>query len=97
MRILSKRTLREFWEKHEDCKNQLLGWYKEIKLSKYQSSKELLVAFSNCRAIGQNRYIFNIKGNNYRLIIKVNFDLKTVWIRFIGTHDQYDKINALDI
>lgn len=97
MRILSKRTLREFWEKHEDCENQLLGWYKDIKLSKYQSSKELLAAFSNCRAIGQNRYIFNVKGNKYRLIVKVNFDLKTAWIRFIGTHEQYDKINALDI
>ena len=95
MRILSKRTLRDFWVIHQDCENQLLGWYKEIKLSKYQSSTELLKAFLNCRSIGFNRYIFNIKGNKYRLVVKVNFDLKTVWIRFIGTHDKYDKINAL--
>jgi len=95
VRILSKRTLRDFWVIHQDCENQLLGWYKEIKLSKYQSSTELLKAFSNCRSIGFNRYIFNIKGNKYRLVVKVNFDLKTVWIRFIGTHDKYDKINAL--
>ena len=87
MRILSKRTLREFWDKHEDCENQLLGWYKEVKLSKYQSSEDLLAAFSNCRSIGQSRYIFNIKGNKYRLVVKVNFDLKTVWVRFIGTHN----------
>ena len=97
MKVLSKRTLREFWGKHQDCENQLLGWYKEIKLSQYPSSKELLIAFSNCGAIGQSRYIFNIKGNKYRLIVKINFDLKTVWIRFIGTHDQYDKINAQEI
>ena len=97
MRILSKRTLREFWNNHNDCKNQLLGWYKEIKLSRYQTSKELLTTFPNSRAIGKNRYIFNIKGNKYRLIVKVNFDLKTVWIRFIGTHEEYDKINALEI
>lgn len=97
MRILSKRTLREFWEEYHDCENQLLGLYKELKLIQYQSSKELLEAYSNCRSIGQKRYIFNIKGNKYRLVVKVNFDLKTIWIRFIGTHEQYDKINALEI
>lgn len=97
MRVLSKRTLREFWLKHEDCENQLLGWYKQVKLSKYQSSEEFLSEFTNCRSIGKSRYIFNIKGNKYRLVVKVNFDLKTIWIRFIGTHNQYDQINALEI
>lgn len=58
---------------------------------------ELLNAFSNVRPIGNNRYIFEIKGNKYRLIVKINFDLQTVWIRFIGTHAEYDKINALHI
>ena len=97
MRVLSKKTLREFWLKHEDCENQLLGWYKEVKLSKFQSSKEFLAAFPNCRAIGRSRYIFNIKGKKYRLVVKANFELKTIWIRFIGTHNQYDNINALEI
>ncbi len=97
MRILSKSTLRAFWEKYNDCENQLLSLYKELKLTQYKSSTELLEAFSNCRSIGQNRYIFNIKGNKYRLVIKVNFYLKTIWIRFIGTHQEYDKINALEI
>jgi mRNA interferase HigB len=97
VRVLSKRTLREFWLKHEDCENQLLGWYKEMKLSQYKSSDEFLSAFTNCRSIGKSRYIFNIKGNKYRLVIKANFDLRTIWIRFIGTHSQYDKINAFEI
>jgi mRNA interferase HigB len=97
VRVLSKRTLREFWLKHEDCENQLLGWYKEVKLLQYKSSDEFLGAFTNCRSIGKNRYIFNIKGNKYRLVIKANFDLKTIWIRFIGTHSQYDNINAIEI
>ena len=97
MRVLSKRTLREFWLKHDDCENQLLGWYKEVKLTQYQSSDEFLSAFTNCRSIGKSRFRFNIKGNKYRLVIKANFDLNTIWIRFIGTHSQYDKINALEI
>jgi mRNA interferase HigB len=97
MRVLSKRTLREFWLIHEDCENQLLAWYKEFKLGKFKSSEEVISAFSNCRAIGNNRYIFNIKGNKYRLVVKINFELKTAWVRFIGTHSEYDKINALEI
>jgi len=68
-----------------------------MKLAQFRSSEELLLAYSNIRSIGNNRYIFNIKGNNYRLIVKANFELKTIWIRFIGTHSQYDKINALEI
>ena len=97
MRILSKSTLREFWQKHKDCENQLLSWYKEVKLRDYATSEELIESFPNCRAIGEQRYIFNIKGNKYRLVVKVNFDLKTIWVRFIGTHSEYDNINALEI
>ncbi len=97
MRVLSKRTLREFWQIHTDCEQQLLSWYKELKIKDFKSTNELLSFFTNCRSIGQNRYIFDIKGNKYRLLVKINFDLQTVWIRFIGTHANYDKINALEI
>jgi mRNA interferase HigB len=93
MRILSKRTLREFWEIHGDGKQQLLIWYKEISKAEYQSAKEVVESFASCRSIGNNRYIFNIKGNNYRLVLKMNFDLNTVWIRFIGTHEEYNNID----
>jgi len=93
MRILSKRTLRKFWEIHKDSEKQLLIWYKEISKTEYQSVKEVIDGFTNCRSIGNNRIIFNIKGNNYRLIVKMSFELKTVWIRFIGTHKEYDKID----
>lgn len=97
MRVLSKKTLREFWQIHTDCEQQLLGWYKEFKMQNYQNVNEVFSSFSNCRSIGSNRYIFDIKGNNYRLVVKISFKLKTVWIRFIGTHGEYDKINALEI
>ena len=93
MRILSKRTLREFWEVHNDCEQQLLIWYQECLKNAYQSSKEIIEDFSNMRAIGNGRFIFNIKGNKYRLIVKISFELSTIWVRFIGTHDAYDKID----
>lgn len=97
MRILSKRTLREFWEKNSDCEQQLLSWYKDFSKSEYRSTNELISEFSNCRSIGSNRYIFNIKGNTYRLIVKISFELQTIWVRFIGTHSEYDKIDPLKV
>jgi mRNA interferase HigB len=95
MRILSKRTLREFWKDHQDCEQQLLSWYKDIKTAEFGSTEELIGAFANCRSIGSNRFIFNIKGNRYRLVVKISFELQTVWIRFIGTHSEYDKMDPL--
>jgi mRNA interferase HigB len=72
-------------------------WYKEIKLCKCHLAEEMLQHIPSCRSIGKNRFFFNIKGNQYRLVIRANFYLQTVWIRFIGTHQDYDKINALEI
>lgn len=97
MRVLSKSTLREFWEIHPDYEQQLLGWYKEFKTSNFRSSHELISFFPNSRSIGANRYIFNIKGNNYRLVVKISFALQTVWVRFIGTHSEYNEVNPLKI
>jgi mRNA interferase HigB len=97
MRILSKKTLREFWMKHADCEQQLLIWYDEVKKSDYQSDRDVIGSFANSRAIGNNRFVFKIKGNHYRLIVKINFELKTIWIRFVGTHQEYDKIDPNEI
>ncbi len=97
MRIISKRTLREFWNLYPDVENQLLGWYKVMETGSFYQSNDILESFPYSRSIGSSRYVFNIKGNQYRLIVKINFDLQTVWIRFVGTHLQYDKIDALTI
>ncbi len=97
MRILSKRTLREFWEKNPDVEQQLLSWYKDLQSSESTSTSELLNNHPNCRSIGLNRYIFNVKGNSYRLVVKISFELQTIWIRFIGTHEEYNNIDALKI
>ncbi len=97
MRIIAKRTLKEFWVKHKDSEQALLSWYKVSKNAKWQNFKDVKQQFGTCKIIGQDRIIFKIKGNNYRLIVKVTFTNQIIWIRFIGTHDEYDKINAKEI
>ena len=61
------------------------------------NSNDILDSFPYSRSIGSSRYVFNIKGNQYRLIVKINIDLQNVWVRFVGTHLHYDKIDALTI
>ena len=97
MRIITKRTLRKFWERHKDCEQQLLSWYKTTKHAKWSSFEELKQQFGTCKIVGDDRVIFKIKGNKYRLIVIITFVNQIIWIRFVGTHEEYDKINAKTI
>lgn len=94
MRVIAKKILREFCEKHNDCEQQLKSWYQEASNAEWKNSNEIKLEYPTASIIGDNRVVFNIKGNSYRLIIKINFDYQMIWIRFIGTHAEYDKINA---
>ncbi len=97
MRVIAKRTLRNFWIKHTDSEQQLTSWYREIEKSKWDSLNELKREYPSASILKENRVIFNIKGNNYRLIVKFNLEYQICWIRFVGTHAEYDKINANEI
>lgn len=97
MRVSAKQALQDFWEKHDDCKEQLKSWYKETEKSECNNINELKLDYPKARILEANRIVYSIKDNNYRLIIKYNFDYQICWIRFIGTHAQYDKINANNI
>ena len=94
MRVVAKKILREFWEKHEDCEQQLKAWFREAEKAEWENPNQLKEEYPSASILNQNRVVFNIKGNNYRLIVKISFDYQMVWIRFIGTHAEYDKINA---
>lgn len=94
MRIISKKILRDFWEKHSDCEHQLKSWYAEIEKGSWKTINELKNEFPSVSILENNRLCFNIKGNHYRLIVRVNFGYQMMWIRFIGTHAAYDKIDA---
>ena len=97
MRIVAKKILREFWEIHPDCEQQLKSWFKETNKAVWKNSNDIKSEYPSASILINNRFVFNIKGNKYRLIVKINFDYEMVWVRFIGTNAQYDKINANNI
>lgn len=97
MRVLSKKILREFWELYPDAENQIKSWYEETLKGDWTNPNFVKDEFPNSRLIANDRVIFNIKGNQYRLVVRVNYKYKMVYVRFIGTHEEYDKIDATKI
>jgi len=99
MRIISVKTLKDFWEKekYKNSEQSLKSWYYEVKKDKWKSSHDVKDKYKSASILSNNRVIFNIKGNRYRLIIAVNYTFQIVFIRFIGTHEEYNKINAKEI
>ena len=94
LRVIAKKILRDFWEVHNDCEQQLKAWFQETSKALWKSPNEIKMEYPSASILNDNRIVFNIKGNNYRLIVKINYDYQMVWIRFMGTHAEYDKINA---
>jgi mRNA interferase HigB len=94
MRILSRSTLRDFWESHPDAEEALKTWYYEASHIDWQSPVDVKSTHGNASIIANNRVVFNIKGNTYRLIVAIRYDIGIIFIRFIGTHAEYDKVNA---
>lgn len=94
MRVIAKKILREFWEKNPDCEQQLKSWYREAERGEWKNSNEVKKAYPSASILKDNRVVFNIKGNNYRLIVRINFQYQMIWIRFMGTHKEYDRVDA---
>jgi len=96
MRIFNKSTLRNFWNKSErkDSEQSLLFWYNIAKKAEWKTSADVKAMFSHASIISSDRIVFNIAGNKYRLVVKINYDAQMIFIRFIGTHSEYDKIDV---
>ncbi|NQZ63631.1 type II toxin-antitoxin system HigB family toxin [Crocosphaera sp.] len=97
MRIIARSTLREFWQKYPDSEQSLKAWFYDVKSANWQSPSEIKNVYANASIIANNRVVFNIRGNRYRLIVHVRYDIGIVFIRFIGTHQDYDKIDSTTI
>nr|WP_256488681.1 type II toxin-antitoxin system HigB family toxin [Pontibacter sp. HSC-36F09] len=89
--------MRDFWEKHADSEQQLKAWYNEAEQADWKSPNDIKKDYPSASILEDNRMVFNIKGNNYRLIVRINYKYGVVWIRFIGTHAEYDKVDATKI
>ncbi len=99
MRIIARKILRDFWESpaYADSEQPLKSWFKTAKEADWAEPSEVKEQFRNASFIGSNRVIFNIAGNKYRLVVAVNYPYRVLYIRFIGTHAQYDKIKVKEI
>jgi mRNA interferase HigB len=93
-RIIAKSTLREFWSNHADSEQYLKTWYDTAKSAQWLTPNDVKQAYINASILKDSRVVFNIKGNSYRLIVKFNYEKQWAFIRFIGTHAEYDKVDA---
>ena len=93
-RIFAKSTSREYWEKQTDSEQYLKTWYDTAMSSDWRTSADVKKTYVNASILKDSRIVFNIKGNAYRLIAKFNFEKQWVFIRFIGSHKKYEKIDA---
>ena len=97
MRIISRRALREFWSRHPDAEQPLRAWYANAKNADWKTPSDIKAIYRNASFVGNNRVIFNIKGNSYRLVAAIYYQPGIIYIRFVGTHQAYNKINAATI
>jgi mRNA interferase HigB len=97
MRVIAVETLKTFWDRHPDAEAALRAWYTEARRANWRGPQDIKNAYRTASLIRNNRVVFNIKGNRYRLIAAIKYDFQIVYIRFVGTHAAYDKINAEEI
>ena len=97
MRIISQKTLKEFWDQHPDARQSLQAWYNDTKHALWKSPADIKDVYRNASFISNNRVVFNIKGNKYRLIVAIQYEYGIVYIRFVGTHREYGRIDASTI
>jgi mRNA interferase HigB len=94
MRVISRKILRQFWEKHPDARQSLQAWYADVKHAKWKRPADIRSVYRTASFISNRRVVFNIKGNNYRIIVLIEYSFGIVYIRFVGTHQEYDRIDA---
>lgn len=97
MVVISYGVLRDFFEIYADAKDALNNWYRISQSADWSNYHEMKTMFNSVDAVGNDRYVFNIRGSNYRLVAMIFFDIRTVYIRFVGTHSEYDKIDCSSI
>ena len=94
MRIIARKTLRDFWAKHPTAQPALQAWFHDAKRAIWLSPADIKARYRNASIVGNNRVVFNIKGNQVRLVVAVQYQHGIVYIRFVGTHSEYDAVDV---
>lgn len=98
MRVIAIKRLKDFWESgYSDAQQPLKVWYQIFKEENFKNPNDIKKLFPSCSFINNNRVVFNIAGNKYRLITHIRYDVQIVYVKFLGTHAEYDKVNANEV
>ena len=102
MQILSRKALRDYWEAYQGAdqpalEQALKAWYREVKQARWSNANELKQKYRGASILKKGRVVFNICGNKFRLVVGVNYSVKVVYIKWVGTHTEYDDINAEEV
>ncbi len=97
MRIVAKRTLREYWEAEPRSEQPLKSWFAVAAKSDWASPAEIKAKYGSASIVGPDRVVFNIGGNRYRLIVRFDYDRRIGFVRFVGTHREYDRVDAATV
>ena len=97
MQVISIKTLRDFWQTHASAEAPLKAWYHEARVAEWRSFQNIKTRYRHADALSDNRVVFNLKGNTYRLVVRINYNSGCIFVRFVGTHAQYNKIDARTI
>ena len=93
MRVIARRTLREFWQRHRRAEQPLKAWYAEAARAGRQGPQDIKAAYAHASFLADNRVVFSIAGNRYRLVVHVNYGYQIVYVKFVGTHAEYDRVD----
>ena len=94
VRVIAKRTLREYWGRHPETEQALKAWHAEAEKAAWQTPNDIKAQYGNASILKDSRVVFNICGNAHRLIVKINYDAGIIFVKFMGTHTEYDQIDA---
>ena len=94
MRIIARRTLRDFWARHPDAERPLRARFAEARRADWRGPADVKARYPSASLLADNRVVFNIGGNKYRLVVAIRYEARIVFVRFIGTHRQYDRIDV---
>jgi mRNA interferase HigB len=97
MRVISRKTLKDFWATHANAEQPLKAWFHEAKSAGWRSFNDIKTRYRSADALPGNRVVFNLKGHTYRLVVRIHYNTGIVFVRFVGTHAAYDKIDATTI